>query len=134
MDKAKEAGEEMLDKAKEAGTTVMDKAKEAAGSVSDMTGQAMTAVGRKADDLTAAAGHKIEAAGEAVARKLPHEGLTGHASQAVADTMKEAGKYLEEAKLSGLAHDVAQVVKTHPIPTMLICFGIGFCVGRMLKD
>jgi len=131
---AKEAGAEAIDKAKEAGAEALGKAKEAVGSVGEMATQAASAVGQKADDITAAAGHGIKEFGDTVAKKAPHEGLAGAASQAVAETIKGSGRYLEEAKLSGMAHDVEQVIKNHPIPALLITLGIGFCLGRAMKD
>ena len=134
MSMAKEAGAEAIGKAKEAGAEAIGKAKEAVGSVGEMATQAASAVGQKADDLTAAAGHGIKEFGDTVAKKAPHDGLTGAASQAVAETIKGSGRYLEEAKLSGMAHDVEQVIKNHPIPALLLCLGIGFCLGRVMKD
>jgi hypothetical protein len=134
LDKAKEVGAETFGKVKEAGSQVIGKAKEAVGSVGDVAVETASAVGRKADDVTASAGHEIKEFGETIGRKAPHEGFAGQASQAVADTIKTGGRYLEDAKLSGMAHDVEQVIKTHPIPSLLICLGIGFCIGRALKD
>jgi len=119
---------------KEAGAQVLGKAKEAAGSVGDMAAETVSAVGQKADDVTASAGHEIKEFGETIRKKGPHEGFAGQASQAVADTIRGSGKYIEDAKLSGMAHDVEQVIKTHPIPSLLICLGIGFCIGRAMKD
>jgi len=131
---AKEAGADALGKAKEAGTEALGKAKEAVESVGAMAAQAATAVGQKADDFTSEAGHGITQFGDTVAKKAPHEGLTGAASQAVAEGIKGTGRYIEEHKLSGMAHDVEQVIKNHPIPALLICFGIGVCLGRAMKD
>jgi len=134
LEKAEQAGAEAFGKVKEAGAQAVGKAKEAVGSVGDMAVETVSAVGKKADDLTAAAGHGIKEFGETVGRKAPHDGLTGQASQAVAETIKESGDYLEKHKLSGMAQDVEQIVKNHPIPALLICLGIGFCVGRVMKD
>jgi ElaB/YqjD/DUF883 family membrane-anchored ribosome-binding protein len=134
MDKAKEVGEDALAKVKEAGGQALGKAKEAASSVGEMCVESASAAGHKADDLTGAAGHQIREFGDTISKKMPHEGFTGKASQVVADTIKEGGRYIEEAKLSGMAHDVESVVKNHPIPALLLVFGIGFCLGRVLKD
>jgi len=134
LQKTKETGDEALQKVKEAGGEVLGKAKEAAVAVGEMASHAASAVGHKADDLTASAGHGIKEFGDTISKKAPHEGLTGAASQAVAEGVKSSGQYIEEQKLSGMAHDVEQVVKNHPIPALLICFGIGFCLGRVLKD
>jgi len=127
FEKAKQAGGEALDKAREA-------AREAAESVGQMAGQAVAAVGKKADDLTGAAGHSLTEAGDALAKKLPQEGFPGKASHIVTDSIHESGRYIEEHKLSGMAQDLSTVIRNHPIPTMLICLGLGFCLGRALKD
>lgn len=134
MEKAKSAGADALQKTKEAGTDVLGKAKEAAVAVGEMATHAASAAGHKADDLTAAAGHEIKEFGDSIGKKGPHEGFAGAASQVVADSIKGSGRYIEEAKLSGMAHDVEQVVKNHPIPALLICLGVGFCLGRIMKD
>jgi hypothetical protein len=134
MTGAKEASAEALQKAKEAGTDVIGKARDAAAAAGDAASEAACAVGHKANDVTAAAGHQIREFGDTIARKSPHDGIAGAASQAVADTIKGSGRYIEEAKLTGMAEDVENVVKTHPIPALLICLGVGFCLGRMFKD
>jgi hypothetical protein len=131
---AKDAGTEALAGAKDMGASVMDKAKESLSSAGEMASNAATAVGQKADNLTAAAGHEIKGLGVTIARKTPHEGMAGAASQAVAEGIKEGGRYLEQAKLSGMAHDVEGIIKNHPIPALLICFGLGFCLARAIKD
>jgi len=134
LDQAKQAGNAALQEAKDASSDVLGKAKDAASAVGEMASHAACAVGQKADDLTAAAGHEIKTFGDTIAKKAPHEGITGAASQAVAETVKGGGRYIEDAKLSGMAHDVEQVIKNHPIPALLACLGIGFCLGRMMKD
>jgi len=127
-------GKEALEKVKQAGSEALGKVKEAGQSAGEMAAETAKMVGAKADDATAAAGHGIAGLGETVAEKGPHGGLAGRASQAVADTIKDTGKYLEEHKLTGMAKDVEQIVKNHPIPTLLIVFGIGWCLGRAMKD
>jgi len=134
MDMTKEAGADAVRKAKDAGNQVLGKAKETATAVGEMATQAVSAVGQKADDLTAAAGHGIREFGDSISQKGPHDGISGAASRAVAEGIKGGGHYLEEAKLSGMAHDVEQLVKNHPIPALLVCLGVGFCLGRAMRD
>jgi len=134
LQKTQEAGDDAVRKAKEAGTQVLGKAKEAASAAGEMASHTAAAVGHKADDLAAAAGHEIREFGDTIAHRGPHQGLAGAASQAVADSVKGSGRYIEEAKLSGMAHDVEQVIRNHPLPALLVCFGVGFCLGRVLKD
>jgi hypothetical protein len=131
---AMDAGADALEKAKETGADVVGKAKQAATAVSEMATSAVSSLGQKADDLAASAGHEIRGLGDKIAQKSPHEGMTGAASQAVADGIKGGGRYLEDAKLSGMAHDVENVIRNHPIPALLLCFGVGVCIGRALRD
>lgn len=125
---------EPLEKAKEAGAQAVENAKEAVASVGVMASQAVAAVGKKADDLTATAGSDIKKWGDTLSEKSPHDGLLGHASQAVADTLKGGGHYLEDAKLSGMADDVTKLIVRNPVPAVLICLGIGFIMGRAFRS
>lgn len=140
-DKAKEAGNQVMDKAKdgldkarETGNQVMEKAKDAACSVGEMASNAACSVGKSADDLAASAGHNVKQFGDTLGEKAPHEGILGQASQAVAHTLQEGGRYMEDAKFSGMARDVAHVVERHPIPALLFCLGLGVCIGRAMRD
>lgn len=134
LEAAKEMGEDAFGKVKEAGNAALGKARDAMSSVGEMATETATVAGRKAEDMAAAAGHRIAGLGDTLAARAPHEGIAGTAAQAVADTIKSGGHYLEEHKISGMARDMEQVVKNHPIPALLCVFGIGFCLGRMLKD
>ena len=125
---------EPLDKAKEAGAHAIEKAKEAVECVGEMATQAVCAAGKKADDLTATAGSDIKKWGDQLSEKTPHQGLIGHASQAVAETLQGSGHYLEEAKLSGVTDDVSKLIQRNPVPAVLIGFGIGFLLGHALRS
>ena len=133
LSKAQNAGKEAMSAAKEAGTDVISKVRDAGADALGKVGEGVSAAGQKADDMTASAGHGIKELGDKLAEKAPHEGWTGSASQAVAEGIKGAGQYIEQHKLSGMAHDVEQVIKSHPIPALLVCFGLGFCIGRAMK-
>jgi len=123
----------MLDKAKEMGTAVLDKAKDAVGSVGSMASQAAGNVGHRAEDMLSSAAHGISAAGERLDKQGPQGGMAGYASHAVASTLQGGGHYLEEANFSGMARDMGNVVKNHPVPALLLCLGLGFCLGRMMN-
>jgi len=145
-----------MDKARDAGSQAMDKAKGAASAVGDMVGNAASAVGhsvgsaassigqsvsgaasaagQKADDWTSSAGAGLKQLGETIGQRAPHEGMLGSASQAVADTVTNTGKYIEEAGLSGMMDDVTQVIRRNPFPAVLIGLGIGVLIGRALRS
>ena len=114
-----------------------DSAKEAAASVGDMAHHAVAAVGamasQAADELTARAGVGIQGLGDRLGKTVPQTGVLGSASQAVAQSVKEGGKYIEDAKLSGITENLAQLIRRHPIPAVLIGIGLGWFARRKLK-
>jgi len=132
--KAKEVGTQVADKAKEVGTHLAEQAKDAACSVGEMAGQAASTVGKKANDMTASAGGNIKNWGETIASKAPHEGVLGQASQAMADTLTEGGRYLQEAKISGMADDFVNMIRRNPVPAILLGVGVGFILARAMRD
>ena len=120
------------DKARDAAVSVGEMASHAASAVGALASQAACDVGKKANDLTASAGIGIQGLSDRLGRQAPQVGVLGSASQAVARTVKDGGKYLEGAKFSGLTEDVTQLIRWNPIPAVLIALGLGWFVGRKL--
>jgi len=58
----------------------------------------------------------------------------GQATSAVAGGLDQAGRYIEDKQLSGMADDVGGMIKSHPVPAVLIALGVGFLLGRCLRD
>ena len=61
---------------------------------------------------------------------MPRERLTPKEVQ-VATLVWEGLTNREIGKIIGTSE---QVIKNHPIPSLLICFGLGICIGRAMKD
>jgi ElaB/YqjD/DUF883 family membrane-anchored ribosome-binding protein len=151
-DKAKDVASSFADKAKDAAGNFADMAKDAAGNLTDKAKDATTTVthkaedlaknagqyakqaGQKADDATASFGHTIKSAADTVRAKGPHDGILGSATSATAGAMESTGRYLEQEKLSGMAHDMTELIRRNPIQALLIAGAIGFLVGRTLKS
>lgn len=121
------------DKAKEAAASVGEMASQAASAVGAMASQTACDVGRTADNLTASAGHSIQELGNRIGRQAPQAGVLGNATQAFAKTVRDSGEYIEEARLSGITEDVANLVRRNPIPAILIAIGLGWFAGRKLR-
>jgi hypothetical protein len=134
LEKAKEQGSQAFDKAKDAASTVGHLAGEAAASVGHMASQAASSVGKTADNLASSAGTSIKNLGETLSQQAPREGMLGSASQTVANSIKDSGRYLEEAGLSGVAEDVTQLIRRNPVPAILIGIGVGFLIGRAMRS
>jgi hypothetical protein len=60
--------------------------------------------------------------------------MLGTAAGTVADTLESGGRYLQQEGFSGMAEDLVGVVRRNPMASMLICVGLGFCLGRMLTS
>jgi ElaB/YqjD/DUF883 family membrane-anchored ribosome-binding protein len=145
MEKAREAGEQAFDKARGAAGSAGEAAGHAAAAVGQTVGQtastvghtvseAASAAGKKADDWTSSAGSGLRQLGETLGQKAPHEGMLGNASQAVANTVSNTGRYIEEAGLSGMMDDLTEVIRRNPVPSVLVGIGVGILIGRLLRS
>ena len=140
-----QGGQHSLDQAKNEAATATDKAREALGHVGNALSSTATAagtalsntasaVGQKADDAAGSVGTGMKSVADTIRSQGPHEGMLGNATRSVAGAIDQTGKYLEEKHLSGMADDVASMIKSHPIPAVLIGLGVGFLLGRALRD
>jgi len=120
------------DKAKEAAATVGEAASHAAAATGAMASQAACDVGRRADEMTARAGAGLQDLGDRISRQAPQSGILAGASQSVAQAVRSGGEYVEEAKLSGMAEDLSEVVRRNPLPSVLIAVFVGWFVARKL--
>ena len=91
-------------------------------------------VGKKADDGLHAVGSGLKSFGDNVRNVAPRSGMAKDGMSAVADTLQNTGKYLEEEGLSGIAEDMINVVKRNPIPALFVGIGVGFLLGRALSS
>jgi len=137
-EKAKDTASHVADKAKEAASNFGSKAREAASAVGDMVGSAASTAGstisKTAERATSAAGSSVRQLGDTIREKGPQEGVFGGATRAVANTLHEGGKYLEQEGLSGMMEDVTQLIRRNPVPAIFVGLGIGFLIGRTLRS
>lgn len=140
-----QGGQQHLDQAKNEAATAADKAKEALGhvgnalsstasSVGTAVSNTASTVGQKADDAAAGVGTGLKSVASTIRDQGPSSGMLGQATSSVAGAIESTGEYLSEKQLSGMADDVASMIKAHPIPAVLIGLGVGFLLGRALRD
>jgi ElaB/YqjD/DUF883 family membrane-anchored ribosome-binding protein len=110
----------VADKAKDVASTVADKAKQVAGAVTD-----------RADSAVSSAGSGIQNLAGQIRDRGPQSGMLGSATSTVANTLESTGRYLEEQGVTGMADDLTSLIKTHPIPAVLIGVGLGFMLARL---
>jgi len=123
-----------MEKAKDLASQAVDKVKEGASSVGDMVSHAASNVGKTAENLTASAGSSLRNLGDSLSQNAPQEGMLGQASQAVASTLRDSGRYIEDAGLSGMAEDMTDLIRRNPVPAILVGMGIGFLIGRAMRS
>jgi hypothetical protein len=132
-EKAKEAGASLSEMTRLAAAAVGAIASHAASDVSVLAGETVRVFGKKADELAYNAGIGIQGLGDLLSKNSPEAGILRNASDAVAGVVKEGGKYLKDAKLTGLTEDVSHVIRRNPIQSVLIAAGVGWFIGRKLK-
>ena len=130
-DLAKDAANRAGDLAKDAANRAGEFVRETASTVVQKTGDAACFVGNKADDATAAVGSNIKSFAGTIREKGPHDGILGAADAAVANTLESCGAEMEQG-VSGMAQDLTNTIRKHPIPAVLIGIGVGFLLARTL--
>ena len=104
-----------------------------ASSATQRASEVTANVGQKAAEATSAVGGRIRGVADTLRESLPHEGMMGTASSALADTLDRSGRYLEEEGLRGMADDLTNLVRRNPIPALFLGIGVGFLLGRSLR-
>jgi hypothetical protein len=120
--KAQDLASDLGNKAHDAASTLGDKAKDVASSAQDKTDDALTAVGEKVSSLAGS----IRSSG-------PKEGMAGSTATALADKLDTTGRYLQEHGIGDIGNDLAGIVKSYPIPSLLAVFGVGFLAGMAAR-
>jgi ElaB/YqjD/DUF883 family membrane-anchored ribosome-binding protein len=130
--KVQELASAVVQKAEGVASDVSNKAQDWAGNVADKAQETASAVVHKTDDGIAAVGHQMNALGGKVRESAPHNGTIGSAAKLVADELEAGGHYLEGHGIEAIGKDITDVVRKHPIPSVLIGFGIGCLIGMAL--
>jgi ElaB/YqjD/DUF883 family membrane-anchored ribosome-binding protein len=120
---------DMKDKAKNAADTAEDKAKGIAGKVADVAQSAKQAgegLLNRAGDMASTARDKVEDWAGDARDAVQHAGekaqrWAGDAYDATADSVSDFG------------NEVTAMVRKHPLPALLIGFGVGLLLGRTMR-
>lgn len=124
-------GSSMTDQAKNTAENVKDKARQAGEYVRDKAGQAGEFVRDRADQAATSTGKGMENLAGTIRDRGPQSGIMGRATSTVADTLDRTGRYLEDQGVSGMVDDVTNLVRSHPLPAILIGIGMGFLLARL---
>jgi hypothetical protein len=59
--------------------------------------------------------------------------MLGSATGAVADSLENTGRYIQEEGILGMVEDVTELIRRNPIPAMMVGVGIGFLLAKMVR-
>jgi hypothetical protein len=133
-EQAKDVASSTTQRAGEAAWSAAQRAKDMASSVGQSASEMASNAGQKAEDATSAVGGSIRSLAGTLRESLPHEGMIGSASSAVADTLDRGGRYLQEEGLRGIGEDLSSLIRRNPIPAVLIGIGVGFLIARSMRS
>lgn len=136
-DEAKAPGHELASSVaqtlQEVAADVSHKAQDWASNVADKAQETAAAAMDKTNDGIAAVGQQMSALGGTVRQAAPQDGLIGSAATAVADKLQAGGRYLEVHGLQALGKDFTSIVRHYPVSSVLVSFGLGCVLGKMLR-
>jgi hypothetical protein len=113
--------------------TIGDQARETASNLADKARDAASAVGQKAENVTHRVGSGLESVAGSIREHAP-SGMVGSAAAHVADSLESGGRYLREEGLSGMGHDLTELIRRNPIPALLVGVGVGFLLARVTRS
>jgi hypothetical protein len=84
---------------------------------------------KRADDMTESLGGGMRNLAGTIREKAP-AGPMGQVAAGVASTLEQTGNYLEKEGLSGASGDLMQLVRKHPLESLLVSVGVGFLLAQ----
>jgi ABC-type transporter Mla subunit MlaD len=126
IDRAADQAQSTLD-------SVRDKAQDVASDVKDKATQVGNQVADKADMAPTTVGEKMTDAAQAIRQNAPDKGPLAGAADTAADTLQRAGSYLQEQDLADMRADLENLIRRHPVESLLVGFGLGYLLARGMR-
>lgn len=123
----------VTNKAQQAAQDLRTRLSDASQTAKSKTSEFATQTAAKAREVTSEFGHQIKEFGGKIRQKSPHEGVRNTTNK-VADTIENAGAYLEQKNLDGMLDDVAGIIRRYPLQSLLAGIAIGFLLSRKRRD
>jgi ElaB/YqjD/DUF883 family membrane-anchored ribosome-binding protein len=133
-DRAKDLASSAAQSAGSMASNLGQKAQDTASSLSHSASDLASSAGQRAREAASSVGSGMQGVAHTLRENLPHEGMMGRASSAVADTLENSGRYIQEEGFSGMMDDLSGVIRRNPIPAVLVGLGLGFLLGRTLRS
>jgi ElaB/YqjD/DUF883 family membrane-anchored ribosome-binding protein len=114
-------------KASDWSEAVVEKTKDLAQKSKESVKEFAHTAGEKVDDARTAVGEGMERFGGGVREK------GSSASAVVGGRLEAAGAYIREHDFSGMTESVKDVVRRHPVQSVLVGIGMGFVLARAMR-
>jgi hypothetical protein len=115
--------QEFSDATADAGRNVGNEAKSLAAHIAE-----------KAETTTEAVGACMESLGESLCKHSPKEGVLASAGHAIGEKFESSGRYLEKKGLKGIGDDMTNLIRSNPVPALLVGIGVGFLFAKLMRS
>jgi len=118
----KDKAQQVADKAHDLGAHMVDTAQ-------DLGAQAVN----RADAATTTVGGKMTDAAQTIRDNAPTSGPIAHVADTAADTLEQAGSYLQEQDLAAIRADLEGIIRRYPVQSLLVGLGVGYLLARSMR-
>lgn len=120
----------MSERANEIVSATIEKSKEMASSLVQTVENVASNLGQKAEKARETVAGEMKNLAGTIRTSGPRAGVLGTAASGAAGTLEAGGKYLQDHDLNGIAKDVTDLIRRHPVQAIVLGLGVGFLVGR----
>jgi len=132
-DKAQDTASHLADKARDTASNLADKARDTAANIGDRAREAVSNLPGQAEDALSSVGQRMTSLADQLRENAPREGMLGTAASSVAEGLRTGGQYLQEHDFSDMGQDVTRMVRSYPLQSLLVAFGVGCLMGMTWK-
>jgi methyl-accepting chemotaxis protein len=133
IDRTADKAHDTIDAARDKAADLADQAQRAGAQVADQAQKVGSQVADKADAATTTVGEKMTDVAQTIREKAPNSGPVADAADTAAQTLERAGSYLRDQDLSDIRADLENIIRQHPIESLLIGLGVGYLLARSMR-
>jgi len=132
-DRAHDAVDRAANTAQNTVDSVTDKAQQVASTVKDKAQDIGQQAADRADDATTTVGEKMSDVAQTIRERAPSGGTLGNVADTAATTLDRAGTYLQQQDLTDMRADLEDIIRRHPIESLLVGLGVGYLLARSMR-
>lgn len=115
------------------GSSPLQKGQEMASGVAQKASDLASGVAQRAGDALSGVGERVGSWAGSLRENLPHEGPMGTVATAAVTQLQAGARYLQHHDLGDMADDLSGMVRRYPMQSVLVGFGLGFVLGKMMS-